>query len=558
MKNTIFTNYFAFAMLSLFLISCDKDFNSIGSDIIGGENYDFMPGQSFFVKAYNQKVTPLQTNNLPINQLGITNNALFGKTVANFATQMALVQTAPTFGQNIEIDSVVLNIPYFSKEIKRESGGYRKYKLDSIYTTDPISSVDTNYKPINLKVFRTNYQLNDYDPNNLEVAQKYYSDQDGLFSGASQISIQLNNRAGFPQEHSAFVPDSRQQKRFKIKSEKNTTNPNFYIMEHTRTEEIDQRIEPAMRLRLDSDYFKNLIMQTSASNLINNNIFKSYFGSLYFQVEDANQGSLMSLDFTKGSITIYYKEDLIVTKTVNNVTTNIGNDRPMKEFTLAMSGISVNLFNKTDAVGYSTAINTPDRDLGDANLYLKGGEGSAAIVEIFTQAQIDDLKARKILVNDASLYLTVNQSLMNQKYEPMRIYLFDIDNNKVVYDFNFDNTTNSSNPKRNKLLFGGLIKDAKNDDGEDIRMYRIRITEHVNRILKGDQDNVRLGLVVTENINNPTYGYLKTPISSTNDNSKFLKTLPVGSISNPLGTVLYGSNAGVNSIKFKITYTEPK
>jgi hypothetical protein len=299
-------------------------------------------------------------------------------------------------------------------------------------------------------------------------------------------------------------------------------------------------------------------MQTSASNLINNNIFKSYFGSLYFQVEDANQGSLMSLDFTKGSITIYYKEDLIVTKTVNNVTTNIGNDRPMKEFTLAMSGISVNLFNKTDAVGYSTAINTPDRDLGDANLYLKGGEGSAAIVEIFTQAQIDDLKARKILVNDASLYLTVNQSLMNQKYEPMRIYLFDIDNNKVVYDFNFDNTTNSSNPKRNKLLFGGLIKDAKNDDGEDIRMYRIRITEHVNRILKGDQDNVRLGLVVTENINNPTYGYLKTPISSTNDNSKFLKTLPVGSISNPLGTVLYGSNAGVNSIKFKITYTEPK
>lgn len=546
-----------FAMSSLFLISCDKDFNSIGSDIIGGENYDFMPGQSFAVKAYNQKVTALQTNNLPINQLGITNNSLFGKTVANFATQLSLVTTAPTFGENIEIDSVVLNIPYFSKEVKRESGGYIKYKLDSIYTTDPTSGVDTNYKPINLKVFRTDYQLNDYDPNNLEVAQKYYSDQDGLFS--SRIaSIKLNNRAGHPEENTAFVPDSRQQKRFKIKSEKNTTNPNYYVMEHTRLEEIDKRIAPAMRLHLDKDFFEDYIMEAPASKLINNNIFKSYFGSLYFQVEDADQGSLMSLDFAKGSITIYYKEDLIVTKTVNNVTTDIGNDRPLKEFTMAMSGISVNLFNKTDAVGYSTAINTPDRGLGDANLYLKGGEGSTSIIEIFTQAQIDDLKERKILVNDASLYLTVNQGLMNQKYEPLRIYLFDIDNNKVIYDYNFDNSVIGSNPKRNKIVFGGLIKDGKNEDGEDVRMYRIRITEHVNRILKGDQDNVRLGLVVTENINNPTYGYLKTPISSTDDNSKLLKTLPVGSISCPLGTVLYGTNAGVNSIKFKITYTEPK
>ena len=562
MKNTFFTKYFAFAMFSLFLISCDKDFNSIGSYIIGGENYDFMPGQSFTVKAYNQKVTALQTNNLPINQLGITNNSLFGKTVANFATQLSLVTTAPTFGENIEIDSVVLNIPYFSKEIKRESGGYIKYKLDSIYTTDPISSVDTNYKPINLKIFRTDYQLNDYDPNNLEVAQKYYSDQDGLFS--SRIaSIQLNNSANLSQNEN-FVPDSRQQKRFKIKSEKNTTNPNFYIMEHTRLEEIDKRAAPAMRLSLDKDYFKNFIMEAPASKLINNNIFKSYFGSLYFQVEDADQGSLMSLDFAKGSITIYYKEDLIVTKTVNNVTTNIGNDRPLKEFTMAMSGISVNLFNKTDAPGYTTAINAAHGS-GHPNLYLKGGEGSTAIVEIFNNDplnpnELQNLKDKKVLVNDASLYLTVNQGLMNQKYEPLRIYLFDIDNNKVIYDYNFDNSVVGSNPKRNKIMFGGLIKDGKNDDGEDIRMYRIRITEHVNRILKGDQGNVRLGLVVTENINNPSYGYLKTPISSGNygGNPKELKTLPVGSICSPLGTVLYGTNAGVNSIKFKITYTEPK
>ena len=555
MKNTIFTKYFVFALFSLFLISCDKDFNTIGSDIIGGENYNFMPGEPYSVKAYNQRVTALQTNNLPINQLGITNNALFGKTVANFATQLAMVSPAPTFGANIEIDSVVLNVPYFYKLIKKESSGIGKYKLDSIFTTDPTSSVDTNYKPISLKVFRNGYQLNDYDPNNLEAAQKYYSDQDALFS-SNIASIQLNNSSN-TKENVAFKPSSQEYVKYKVKSEKNTTNPNYYIMEHTRTTDVEIRRAPAMRLHLDKDYFKTNIIQAGASNLINNNIFKSYFRGLYFQVENADEGTMMSLDFTKGSITIYYKEDLIVKKTENNVTTEIGNDRPLKEFTLAMSGTSVNVFNKTEAAGYTTAINNPDRTPGDTNLYLKGGEGSAAIVEIFTQAEIDNLKEKDVLINDASLYFTVNQGLMNQKYEPLRVYLFDIDNNKVLYDYNFDSSTNSSNPKRNKFLFGGLLNNAQNEDGEDVKMYRIRITEHVNRILKGDQDNVRLGLVVTENINNPAYGYLRTPISSTDDDSKFLKTLPVGSICSPLGTVLYGSNAGVNSIKFKITYTEP-
>lgn len=556
MKNSIFTKYFVVAFFSLFLLSCDKDFNTIGSDIIEGENYDFFSGEDYGVKAYNQKVTALQTNNLPINQLGITNNDLFGKTVANFATQLIMVTPDPTFGNNIEIDSVVLNVPYFSKVVKTETSGIVKYKLDSIYTTDPTSSLDTVYKPMNLKIFRNGYQLNDFDPDNIEVAQKYYSDQDALFRN-NIASMQLNNSLNV-KENSAFKPNPRENVRYKVKSEKNTTNPNFYIMEHTRTTDVEARRAPSMRIHLDTAYFRTHIINAAKSNLKNNNIFKSYFRGLYFQIEDANVGSMMSLDFTKGSITIYYKEDLIVTKTTNGVTTNVGNDRPLKEFTLAMSGTSVNLLNKTDATGYTTAINLPKTE-AHPNLYLKGGEGSTAILDIFTDtAELNALKAKKVLINDASLYFTVNQSLMNQKYEPLRVYLFDIDNNKVLYDYNFDNSVNGSNPKRNKFVFGGMLMDAKNENGDDVKVYRVRITEHVNRILNDDQENVRLGLVVTENINNPSYGFLRTPISSTDDNSKFLKTLPLGSISSPLGTVLYGSNAGVNRVRFKITYTEPK
>ena len=52
--------------------------------------------------------------NLPINTLGMYTNAAFGTTTASFATQVELVSVDPTIGANAVMDSVVLNIPYFS------------------------------------------------------------------------------------------------------------------------------------------------------------------------------------------------------------------------------------------------------------------------------------------------------------------------------------------------------------------------------------------------------------------------------------------------------------
>lgn len=558
MKKTIFTKYAVVALLPFFLLSCDKDFNTIGSDIIEGENYTFT-GEPFGVIAYNQKVTAVQTNGLVINQLGISNDDVFGKTVANFATQLQLTTPDPTFGENIEIDSVVLNIPYFSKVIKTESSGLNRYSLDSIYTTDPTSANDANFKPINLKVYRSGYQLNDFDPNNLEVAQKYYSDQDANFS--SQVVGGMLNNSSNPKENVAFVPDAKEILRFKVKSEKNTTNPNFYVMEHTRTTDVEARRVPSMRLHLDKDYFMTNIIETAASNLANNNNFKRYFKGLYFQVQDANAGTMMNLDFSKGSIVIYYKEDLIVTKTttVGGVTTtvNVGNDRPLKEFGMLLSGISVNLYNNSSTPpGYANSGVTPDRDHGDPNLYLKGRDGSMAIIEIFKDpVKLQELKDKEVLVNDASLYFTVNKNLMRLEYEPLRVYLFDVDNNKVIYDYTFDGSSNSTYPKRNKFIFGGILEKVTMNDDTEKMIYRIRITEHVSRILKGKQENVRLGLVVTDNINNAAYGSLKNPPSS--GGAKVLKTLPVASVMSPEGTVLYGNVPGDNSIDFRINYTEP-
>ena len=176
MINATFLRKLALVLVSLFFASCDKDYNTIGSDIIGAENFNFK-SESFDVKAYNQKVTGVETNNLAINQLGIIDNAIFGKTTANFVTQLTLEKVAPVFNNpaTIVIDSVVLDVPYFSTKSLVDG----TYQLNSIYTTNATATV---FDPIDLKVFQNGYELHDYDPNDqLQTALKFYSNQDSFF-----------------------------------------------------------------------------------------------------------------------------------------------------------------------------------------------------------------------------------------------------------------------------------------------------------------------------------------------------------------------------------------
>ncbi|MCJ7758605.1 MAG: DUF4270 domain-containing protein, partial [Gillisia sp.] len=81
--------------------------------------------------------------------------------------------------------------------------------------------------------------------------------------------------------------------------------------------------------------------------------------------------------------------------------------------------------------------------------------------------------------------------------------------------------------------------------------YKLRITEHVNRILNKDFTNVRLGLVVTQNINLIGNSALKTPLDG-------IDRIPAASVISPEGTVLYGNLAADVSkrLKLDIFYTK--
>ncbi|MEL0183600.1 MAG: DUF4270 family protein, partial [Bacteroidota bacterium] len=63
-------------------------------------------------------------------------------------------------------------------------------------------------------------------------------------------------------------------------------------------------------------------------------------------------------------------------------------------------------------------------------------------------------------------------------------------------------------------------------------MYKIRISEHIKNVVRKDSTNLKLGLVVSSDINNT--------INIEVENSDFMTFTPNSSAINPLGTVLIG------------------
>ena len=539
--------------------SCDRDFNELGAGILGDEHYG-MDVTSYNVNAYNQSLGPVQTNNLPVNQFGYYNNPVFGKTKASFVSQLGLAVANPTFYDqpNIVVDSVYLYVPYFSTFVSTDENSNSTYKLDSIYGAQ---------NKIKLGVYESTSVLENLDASTgFQQLQRYYSDKQIDYNtsyGSNGGRLNNDNKSVYDHtitndksQNDEFVFDNRQIKTFKKNAD---GTPGFT--------DVNERKPPGMLLNLDTDFFKTKIINAPSGSLYNNNVFQNYFRGLYFKVDassvSTNQGALSMMNFSKGVITIVYKDKTSATDaTVIRKTINLN-----------LSGNSVNLLeNENTFPGYTT----PNPIAGDPNLYLKGGDGSMAIIDLFDgqknadNVTLNTMRANNWLINEANITFHVNTSLLGTTApEPKRIYLYDLNNKRPLVDYFIDATTRSSS-KYNKFVHDGLLRKSDGSivvQSSDERgtTYKIKITNHLRNLVKyKDSTNVRLGLVVTEGITQISNFYLKTPfttsVSGANPYTIQTKFMPVASFINPLGTILFGSNASVpddKRIKLQIYYTKP-
>ena len=167
MKN-IFNFYkpvaFTFVILLSF-VACDRDFTSIESDIEGIRNFE-NNSRTFPLITYNKKLNPVKTNGLSSNLFGIYTDPIFGTTKGSVVSQIVPTSFDFNFGENPEIDSVIMIVPYYSKNIGTDDDGNKLYELDSVFGDDIVK----------LSVYQNNYFLRDFDPEtNLEQGQRYYS-----------------------------------------------------------------------------------------------------------------------------------------------------------------------------------------------------------------------------------------------------------------------------------------------------------------------------------------------------------------------------------------------
>jgi hypothetical protein len=529
-KKFFLKSVFISILLSI-LFSCDNNSNEIGSDIVGNDNFETGTPETYNVKAINQNTGLVETLDLAVNALGIYKNPVFGTIKANLAVQLQLNTLNPTFDTTLDpqIESVILEIPYFIDSKTTNSDESSDYTLDSIYGP-------TNSK-IKLRVYESGYYIRDIDPVTQSV-QRYYNDQNQAFDNVK--GIQLNNSADLSQ-NDQFVFSAAE-----------IVEPGIITPEDQTPKPI--RSSPRMKLNLNVAFFQSKIIGVGApgGKLLNNNVFKEYFRGLYFQVEDtgSDEGNLAMLNIKAGKITIKY----------NQKKSSTDPTREEKSLILNLDGKSVGFFEN----------GTPQYTVNNDRLYMKGGEGSMAIIDLFDgpdtnnngfSDKLDELRANKWLVNDASLTFYIDNNAMgNSAYEPNRIYLYDLKNKRPIVDYYADQNSPSSKPKYAKSVFGGIIKKSEiNVVGSDKRgtYYKFKITNHIRGLINNaDSTNVRLGLVVTENIADISNRKLKTTTSQNN-----ISEIPTASILNPLGTILYGSGDNVSidkRIQLKIYYTKPK
>ncbi|APY11161.1 hypothetical protein BWZ22_07850 [Seonamhaeicola sp. S2-3] len=530
-------------LLVISFIACDKDFNIIDSDVLGRNHANFNTDvDTLPIVSYNKILDSVQINGLPSNLLGYYNDPEYGPTTASVITQIIPNSYDPDFGENPVIDSVVLSVPYYSEITGIDDDGNTTYSINDSLYGNPISNMK-------LSIYENGYFLRDFNPDNLEEGQNYYShansgDPSSNYALTDNTLINFDAFKGALIKDTIFTPSS---------------NPIVTVV-RTDSDTTETISVPALRIKLDNNFWNSAIIskegQTELSNASN---FKNYFRGLYFKAEAiSGNGSMVLLNFgsSDASVTIYYSSD---------DEDNAG-EQIQSTYSFNFSGNRLNTFINEHTV----VIPTPNKTLGDDKIYLKGGQGSMAIVDLFptTEALNDFLNEFRIpdgddylkdestgeyvlkkLINEAHLLIYEDETSTTSlddyhKYD--RIYAYDIENNSETIDYLFDVTENTSEPVNSRIISLG-VRDTINKN------FKIRLTEHLNNILVNDSTNTKIGLVLSTNVNLTT-------------NSEILKSedvvtaIPMATVLAPKGTILHGSNSANQEKRMilKLFYTEPK
>lgn len=573
-------------ILTFILTSCNKDYNTVGVDLINNKPFiTSIEEIPVFVKM--NRIPPYVSNAISTFQLGVYQDNIYGKSKVSFLSQLSFgdVDVDDQFGifkQTDEINGmedniaaipeletvkdVFLDIPFYTNVDDDDNDGViNLYDVDS---TDPYSDSDgdgvsdvdesnAGQNPLNedtdgdgildgedtesinpngggttyeldslignalakfkLKVSELDYFLRPFDPDdNFESYQKYFSSNNipDNFSGTvlfdQEVEINSNELVFFNEDD----PDTE---------------------EDDESETVKERLTPRIRVPLDKDFFQSKIVDKEDSDELSNlDNFKLYFKGIVIDAYDFSDPLLMILNFSEAEIRIVYDYQQYNKNNTEDDTSDDTVESIEKNYMLKLAGTKLNSF-KHDP--YPESVNNAIRDTinNPESVYLKGGEGIMAEIELFKNNDgvdvLEEIRSKDWLINEANLSVYISKDMLSASggiIEPSRLYLYDINNKAPLIDYFIDNSAGSKE-YQNKVIHGGSIELDEDKNG---LMYKIRISEHIKNVVRNDSTNVKLGLVVSHDINNTLNIEVET---------KDLMTFTPGSSAiSPLGTILIG------------------
>jgi len=531
----------AMLLIALGFVACDDDFTTVGGEIIENNNFSTDLFSETMIHAYNKRLNPVQTNGVPVYQLGKNADPVYGTTFSSITVQASLVVGTdnPEFGDlsqaeedadltDFEEDETVtevwLNIPFFSTSTANSEGEI-EVEVDSLYGNTGSA--------FTLSVKELTYFLRSVDVEG--NPQAYFSDEDySAFTGVTLFE-------------ESFIINTAQ---IEVEEVDALGQP---VLDDDGEPVIEETLSPRIRVPLDTAFFQERIIDNEGSiKFSNNNVFRAedLFRGLHITADNAE--ALMLLDFQNANIEINY----VYQKVDMQGNTDPADDtaEPEKDsFTLSLS--TGNIINS-----FSTPSFDQDVTLNEDNLFLKGGEGSMSVIELFgpdadgngIADQLEEIRGNGWLINDANLVFYVNNTIQTEiAQDPQRIYLYNMDDQVPLTDHFADITVNGASPSLSKVIHGGILE---RDDADVATQYKIRITEHINNLIRNDSPNVTLGLVSSSDVRVISSGQVQTTASE-------LDFVPTVSIMNPFGTVLHGSTSASpedKRLKLEIFYSIPE
>ena len=494
-------------VLTFILTSCNKDYNSVGVDLIDNKPFNTSI-EEIPVFAKMNKIPPYISNAITTFQLGTYEDNIYGKTSVSFLSQLGLETVNPVFGifkqtdeengieDNIAaieeeetIKNVFLDIPFFTNvddddndgvinlydvdsedpysdsdgdgvsdadesnagqnpldpdtdgdgildgedtESINPNGGATIYELDSL-----IGNSNAKFK---LKVSELEYFLRPFDPeDNFESYQKYYS----------------NNI--IPDNFSGTVL-------FDEEVEINSNELVFYNEDDPETEEDDEsetvkeRLTPRIRVALDNSFFQSKILNNEGlSDFANAENFKLFLKGIIIDAYDFSDPLLMILNFSEAEIRIVYEYQKYNKNDTDDDTSDDVIESIEANYKINLNGIKLNSF-KHDSYPLSVTNAINDTINNPETIYLKGGEGVMAEIELFKDNDgndiLEEIRSKEWLVNEANLSIYINKDMLSSSggiIEPSRLYLYDIVNKAPLIDYFIDNSAGAKE-YQNKIV----------------------------------------------------------------------------------------------------------